>query len=92
MGGSCSMPLAAHAVWKGGANAVSMLEINAAWGEPELPGEDELGNEKGATASPALVRAGLSAAVTDLQQATALGEQVAAILVERGAQSLRRAT
>ena len=91
MGGSCSMPLAAHAVWKSGANALPLLEINAAWGEPELSGEDGPGNENGAAASPPLVRAGLSAAVTDLQQACALGERVAAMLVERGAQSLRRA-
>ena len=30
MGGSCSMPLAAHAVWEG-----AQLRLNAAWGEPE---------------------------------------------------------
>ncbi len=30
MGGSCSMPLAAHAVWRG-----SQLAIDAAWGDPE---------------------------------------------------------
>ena len=30
MGGSCSMPLAAHAVWDG-----AQLRLNAAWGEPE---------------------------------------------------------
>ena len=32
MGGSCSMPLAAHAVWHDGT-----LHIQAAWGEPEGP-------------------------------------------------------
>lgn len=31
MGGSCSMPLAAHARWQGGAG----LRIDAAWGDPE---------------------------------------------------------
>ena len=31
MGGSCSMPLAAHARWQAGDN----LRIDAAWGEPE---------------------------------------------------------
>ncbi len=31
MGGSCSMPLAAHAVWQG-----EQLLIDAAWGDPEL--------------------------------------------------------
>ena len=30
MGGSCSMPLAAHAVWEG-----SQLAIDAAWGDPD---------------------------------------------------------
>ncbi len=30
MGGSCSMPLAAHAVVQGG-----VLQIEAAWGDPE---------------------------------------------------------
>ena len=30
MGGSCSMPLAAHAVWHG-----SQLQIDAAWGDPD---------------------------------------------------------
>lgn len=30
MGGSCSMPLAAHAVWHGG-----QLQIDAAWGDPD---------------------------------------------------------
>src|SRR5690606_31929932 len=31
MGGSCSMPLAAHARWQGGGE----LRIDAAWGDPE---------------------------------------------------------
>ena len=33
MGGSCSMPLAAHARWHGGE-----LQLDAAWGETEKPG------------------------------------------------------
>ena len=32
MGGSCSMPLAAHAVWTGG-----VLQLQAAWGDAEVP-------------------------------------------------------
>ncbi len=32
MGGSCSMPLAAHAVWHG-----SQLQVDAAWGDPDGP-------------------------------------------------------
>ena len=92
MGGSCSMPLAAHAVWKSGEAATSVLEINAAWGESELAGQSERGNEKGAVLPPPLVRTGLSGVVTNLQQAAALGEQVAALLVAGGAPSLRRAS
>ncbi len=90
MGGSCSMPLAAHAVWKNGESAAPLLEINAAWGEPALAGDSDLGNDKAAVLPPPLVRAGLSAGVTNLLQAAALGEQVAALLVAGGAQSLRR--
>jgi hydroxymethylbilane synthase len=32
MGGSCSVPLAAHARWQGG----SLLQLDAAWGDEEL--------------------------------------------------------
>ena len=88
MGGSCSMPLAAHAVWKGGEGgeggegAASVLEIKAAWGQPEP--------DEGPAVRRALVRACLSGPVHDLHQAAALGERVAAQLVAGGAQSLRR--
>jgi hydroxymethylbilane synthase len=34
MGGSCSMPLAAYAVWQEGT-----LRLNAAWGDPAAPGQ-----------------------------------------------------
>ena len=34
MGGSCSMPLAAHAIWDG-----ARLQLRSAWGDPERPGE-----------------------------------------------------
>ncbi len=73
MGGSCSMPLAAHATWSG-----SELTIQAAWGEPD----------EAAALSP-LVRAELTRHIGDLSRATALGEQVAALLCEGGARSLR---
>jgi hydroxymethylbilane synthase len=71
MGGSCSMPLAAHAVWTG-----AQLRLNAAWGEPE---EDKT------SASNDLVTANLSHAAADIEAATALGEQVAAKLLAGGA-------
>ena len=72
MGGSCSMPLAAHAVWRGTA-----LQVEAAWGEP--------GEERDAQAPTALVRADGSAAVATLEQARLIGQQVARRLCERGA-------
>ena len=76
MGGSCSMPLAAFATWSG-----DVLEINAAWGEPDGVAGD---------APPAnLVRARASSPVADLAQAAALGERVAARLIAGGAKSLR---
>jgi hydroxymethylbilane synthase len=98
MGGSCSMPLAAHAVWKRAGNAAALasagpgtpgqpadaevLEINAAWGDPDV--------ESGAVILRPLVRAHLARPVTSLDQAAALGEQVALQLVAGGARSLRR--
>ncbi len=73
MGGSCSMPLAAHATWSG-----SDLTIQAAWGDPD----------ESAPIQP-LVRAELTRHINDLSRASALGEQVAALLCEGGARSLR---
>jgi hydroxymethylbilane synthase len=58
MGGSCSMPLAAHAVFSG-----DVLEIRAAWGDPE--------------GQKSLVHAQDKAAVTDTGSAVRLGESVA---------------
>jgi len=66
MGGSCSMPLAAHAVLLGG-----VLQIDAAWGEPE-------------GAEP-LVRAQARGPAPTLAAADALGLQVAAQLRAGGA-------
>ena len=74
MGGSCSMPLAAHAVWSG-----SHLELNAAWGEPE----EERTSASNALVS--LVTADLSHAVGSIEAATAMGEQVATKLLAGGA-------
>lgn len=76
------MPLAAHAVWQSGESAASVLEINAAWAESEPDDDPALRR--------ALVRACLSGPVSDLHQAAALGERVAARLVAGGAKSLRR--
>ncbi len=73
MGGSCSMPLAAHATWEG-----EQLHIRAAWGDP-----DET------RASTALVRAESLRAVGSLDAAAALGQQVADALCAAGARSLR---
>ena len=82
MGGSCSMPLAAFATWSG-----DVLEINAAWGDPE--GLDAAAT--GLAAVAPLVRAHASGTVANLVQANALGEQVAAALMAGGAKTLRPA-
>ncbi len=75
MGGSCSMPLAAHAVWEG-----MQLRLRAAWGE-----SDETLKERDQEALEALVTAQLNHEATDLAGAAAMGEQVAQALLERGA-------
>jgi len=69
LGGSCSLPLAAHAHWRG-----AMLRLDAALGHAE------------AHVSP-LLRASVSADVTDVAAARALGQQVAGRLRELGAGS-----
>ncbi|MEN9670270.1 MAG: hydroxymethylbilane synthase [Pseudomonadota bacterium] len=71
MGGSCSMPLAAHAVWDG-----AQLRLNAAWGEPE---------DVTSPNSNDLVIANTSLAANNIETATAMGEQVAAKLLAGGA-------
>ena len=76
MGGSCSMPLAAHATWQG-----QELTIRAAWGDPD----------EAAPIKP-LVRAELTRPIADAARAAALGEQVAAALCALGAKSLRIGT
>jgi len=67
LGGSCSLPLAAHAVW-----AAGQLSLTAALGHA------------GQLTAP-LLRARVQAAVTDAEQARALGERAAAALREQGA-------
>ena len=74
------MPLAAHARWVNDAD--HLLEIHAAWGDPEALDHTDT--------PPPLVRAQASRVVTTLDQAAALGTWVAAQLVAAGAQSLRR--
>jgi hydroxymethylbilane synthase len=74
MGGSCSMPLAAHAEWDG-----AQLRLNAAWGEPE---EERISADK---EKSDLVVAHLSHAVGDIDAAAAMGEEVAAKLLANGA-------
>ncbi|MEY3782824.1 MAG: hydroxymethylbilane synthase [Pseudomonadota bacterium] len=71
MGGSCSMPLAAHAVWEG-----AQLRLHAAWGEPE---------EERTSASNELVVANLSHVAGDIDASAAMGEQVASKLLASGA-------
>jgi hydroxymethylbilane synthase len=66
MGGSCSMPLAAHASFAG-----EYLQLSAAWGDPDGGGP--------------LVHAMDAAPVADVEQAAALGAQVAARLRAGGA-------
>jgi hydroxymethylbilane synthase len=69
MGGSCSMPLAAHAMREG-----RRLHLRAAWGDPE--GDARLVTAQG------------EAQVSDLAQAAALGERVAAQLRAGGARAV----
>ncbi len=49
MGGSCSMPLAAHAVFADGGTE---LHLRAAWGDPERPGPLVRAEVRGAVATP----------------------------------------
>jgi hydroxymethylbilane synthase len=77
MGGSCSMPLAAHAVWGG-----AQLRLNAAWGEPE---DDKTSVANEVNEVNDLVTAHLSHVVDDIDAAAAMGEEVAAKLLAKGA-------
>ena len=77
MGGSCSMPLAAHAEFVDARSLGVALRLDAAWGDP-------LAVAAGGTPPP-LVRAGAASAVVDLREAAALGARVAAELIAAGA-------
>ncbi|MDO4724375.1 MAG: hydroxymethylbilane synthase [Comamonadaceae bacterium] len=70
LGGSCSVPLAAHALWA--SDAPGTLWLRAAWGDPQ--------------GQRPLVQVQASAAVATLAQAQALGQQVAQQLRQAGAQ------
>lgn len=69
MGGSCSMPLAAHAVWADGDRGAMRLDV--AWGDPD--------------GRLALIRATETARIETLEQAEALGQRVATALRAAGA-------
>ena len=83
LGGSCSMPLAAHATWSLGKLAPEreILEISAIWGELDPP--------PGSGPPADLIRATLSGRVTDFEAANELGVKVAQLLIGAGAKSLR---
>ena len=70
LGGSCSVPLAAHARWIDG--AASTLQVTAAWGD--------------VNGRKALVHATASAAIASLEEANALGCEVARQLLNQGAE------
>jgi hydroxymethylbilane synthase len=72
MGGSCSMPLAAHATLHNGT-----LALHAAWGDPALKGAPLIEAKDQCTVNLADPNV--------LAQATSLGEAVAAQLVSKGA-------
>ena len=77
MGGSCSMPLAAHTTWQRAPTAPNgggLLRLDAAWGEPDGTG--------------VLVRAQCTEEVHSLDGAEALGAAVAQSLVAAGARCL----
>lgn len=69
LGGSCSMPLAAHATL--GGTATDALHIEAAWGDPDRPG--------------LLVRAQAHGHADSIEAAAALGAEAAAQLLAAGA-------
>ncbi len=73
MGGSCSMPLAAFSTWQSepSANMAGVLNLDAAWGDPE--------------GRQSVVRVSASAALASLADADRLGEHVASLLRAGGA-------
>ncbi|THU00995.1 hydroxymethylbilane synthase [Lampropedia puyangensis] len=69
LGGSCSVPLAAHAVWS--AEAPGELLLRAAWGDP--------------SGQQALIQVSACKAVAQIDQAEQLGAEVAQQLLDAGA-------
>ena len=80
LGGSCSMPLAAHAVWQG-----DDLRVQAALGDADQPCRPLLRAQAAGRLGPFTPGHGSLAALTDA--ATQLGEQAAGQLLAQGAQS-----
>ena len=80
LGGSCSMPLAAHAVWQG-----DDLRVQAALGDADQPCRPLLRAQAAGRLGPFTPGHGGLAALTDA--ATQLGEQAAGQLLAQGAQS-----
>ena len=80
LGGSCSMPLAAHAVWQG-----DDLLVQAALGDADQPCRPLLRAQAAGRLGPFTPGHGGLAALTDA--ATQLGEQAAGQLLAQGAQS-----
>ncbi len=77
MGGSCSMPLAAHATWQ-----QETLTLHAAWGDPLVKNAPLIQAEGSCT---------LALSASDvLAQATALGQRVAQQLIAQGAVAIGR--
>jgi len=82
LGGSCSVPLAAHATW----GADGQLVLDAAWGElVDLDATADLTGVRQAKLAKPLIRAQRTAAVNDLAAAEALGLSVAQDLIADGA-------
>lgn len=74
MGGSCSMPLAAFAVFESKAGARDALHLRAAWGDPEAAGQ--------------IIEAQGTQGVVTHEAARALGAGAAAQLISSGARLL----
>ena len=70
LGGSCSVPLAAHAHWVDA--SARLLQVSAAWGD--------------VSGSKALIQATATAVVSELADANALGCEVARELLAQGAE------
>jgi len=79
MGGSCSMPLAAHAVWEG-----DTLHLQAAWGDPQAA-TPHLVRVQGEVRLPGATRNPHQLDASAAQAANELGAQLASQLRAQGA-------